>query len=261
MLKTYYDKKNNRLVQIGYPSNVYFWEKHWIDNPVSMYSKMHSFIVPIIKKFLQNNSTILDGGCGLGVNVYLLKKAGYNVVGIDYAKETVANINKSMPLLDIRCGDVKRLPFQDGCFDGYLSLGVIEHFYEGYDLVIKEIKRVLKDKGFVFVVFPFISLLRRIKINFNCYPLWEENIANNFYQFIFDPYRVIDDFSKNGFKVSTVRFYDAVKCIKDEIKVTKYFLQYIYDSKNLYIKAIKYMIDKVLSRMAGHIILVVFSKN
>lgn len=262
MLKSYYDKKNNRIVQIGNISNSSFWDNHWKTNPVLAYSQKYSFIIPIIRKFLKKGR-ILEAGCGPGDKVYLLQEAGYDAVGIDYAKETVEAVKNSMPSLDIRIGDVRNLPFEDECFDGYLSLGVIEHLYEGYDLVIKEMRRVLKKNGFAFVGFPFLCPLRKIKLRRNCYPLWEEKVdlVNNFYQFILDYKKVLEDFQKNGFAGIKLEFFDGVKCIKDEINSFRPILQKIYDSRNIYIKMAKFGINKISSCFAAHLALLVIKKH
>jgi len=53
--------------------------------------------------------------------------------------------------------DVRKLNFPDHYFDGYWSLGVIEHFYKGYDEIIHKIYRVLHPGGFLFLTVPEMS--------------------------------------------------------------------------------------------------------
>lgn len=262
MISSYYDKVNNRIVQVGNTSSPVFWDRHWKSNPVEFYSCRRSFVMPIIKKFVKKGR-ILEGGCGLGDKIYLLQKKGYEAIGVDYAKDTVGKVKELMPSLDIQFADVRQLPFKDEYFDGYLSLGVIEHFYYGYDQIIKEMSRVLKKGGFAFVSFPFLSPLRRIKVKHNGYPVWEEraDLVDNFYQFILDHYKIIDDFNKNGFKIEHIQFHDGTKGIKDEIGIFKRPLQIIYDSSNISLKVVKYVLGRVSSSFAGHLILLVFSKT
>ena len=52
---------------------------------------------------------------------------------MDFAEESVRRARLEYPGLDIREGDVRSLPFPAGHFDGYWSIGVIEHFWGGYD--------------------------------------------------------------------------------------------------------------------------------
>ena len=42
----------------------------------------------------------------------------------------------------------KKLNFEDSYFDGYWSLGVIEHFIKGYDDIIEEEKYLFNEYGF-----------------------------------------------------------------------------------------------------------------
>jgi 2-polyprenyl-3-methyl-5-hydroxy-6-metoxy-1,4-benzoquinol methylase len=82
-----------------------------------------------LKKYLPyKNNRILEGGCGDGHLVDAMNYWGYKVVGVDFAPKTVAKIKEVMPGLDVRLGDVQALDFEDEYFDGYWSMGVIEHF-------------------------------------------------------------------------------------------------------------------------------------
>ena len=44
--------------------------------------------------------------------------------------------------------DLDDLPVEDESVDGYWSLGVIEHFYDGYGEILSEMHRVIKRDGF-----------------------------------------------------------------------------------------------------------------
>ena len=60
--------------------------------------------------------------------VYSLKKQGFEAIGLDFAPQTINYLQEVAPELDIRLGDARSLPFENESFDGYWSLGVIEHF-------------------------------------------------------------------------------------------------------------------------------------
>ena len=49
--------------------------------------------------------------------------------------------------------------------DAYWSLGVIEHFFNGYKEIAEEANRILKNKGFIFLTFPSMNILRKQKQN------------------------------------------------------------------------------------------------
>ncbi len=241
--KRYYDSKNNCLVYTGSKASNDYWDEHW---QMADFSKMikvsyNPFIIRNTKKHLARGSRIMEGGCGRGQNVYILKKQGFDAIGIDYAKKTVDKINNCMPELNVEFGDVRKLPFDNNSFDGYWSLGVIEHFYEGYNDIMMEMHRVLKPNGILLMTVSTMSPLRQMKSNFNLYPAWEgekKKIAE-FYQFALDPIVIIKNFESNGFELLTKKPYDGFKGLKDEIKIIKKPLQYIYDSNFILNKIIK----------------------
>lgn len=53
-------------------------------------------------------------------------------------------------------GDAHFLPFKDNSFDGVVSFGVLEHTHRPW-YIIKEIYRVIKKEGMVFIGVPFIQ--------------------------------------------------------------------------------------------------------
>ena len=155
---TYYDSVEDRLVQIGSMSTPGFWEGHWRRRDIKKLLKtvkVKRSIVSVTKKYLKTG-IVLEAGCGAGDKVCALDAAGYKVIGVDFAKQTVQGVKSLMPQLDVRVGDVQNLAFSDRYFDGYWSLGVIEHFYGGYMPVIREMHRVLKPGGYAFLTFPCI---------------------------------------------------------------------------------------------------------
>ena len=136
-----------------------FWDSHWdlAENTIrQILSTKKNFVSLITEKYLKpEHGIILEGGCGTGQNVAALVNNGYRCIGIDWAEKTVALLNRYAAGLDIRQGDVRKLPFPDKYFAGYWSMGVIEHFREGYEPVALEMARVIKDNGYLFLAFPY----------------------------------------------------------------------------------------------------------
>ena len=93
--------------------------------------------------------------------------------------------------------------FEDNFFDGYFSLGVIEHFYLGFQPLLTEMRRVLKPGGYLFLTFPAMNSLRNINASRGIYPLFDEQRVelDHFYQFALDPENVQCQFEKQGFRV------------------------------------------------------------
>ena len=260
-MTNYYDKENNRLVFIKQKANPAFWDKHWNKNSFkNQYNLKSNFVVRYTQKFLPRGWRILEGGCGLGQNVYKLHKSGYNCIGIDYASQTVKLIKNTFPELDIRLGDVRNLKFKNDYFDGYWSLGVIEHFYKGYEKILDEMSRVVEKKGYVFVTFPHMSLLRRVKARLALYPEWIEKKKNIkcFYQFALDEKEVIKNFEKQGFKIVEEHYLDGYGGASRELLLFKYLFKNLSERKNSLARILMILIDFFMSRFCSHIILLVF---
>ncbi|MCD4742138.1 MAG: class I SAM-dependent methyltransferase [Desulfobacteraceae bacterium] len=260
----YYDKSNNRLVYIEQKSSPDFWDAHWnIDDFRSRIerSKNNQFILKNTQNFLKEG-VILEGGCGMGGNVYCLHHNGYSAFGVDSAKKTTSKINKYFPELNVVLGDVRDLKFDDDFFDAYWSLGVIEHYYEGYEDILKEMKRVIQKKGYVFVTFPYISPLRKFKAKLGLYEKYENNNCDpkNFYQFALNVKSVRIEFEKYGFILEYIKPFDGIKGFKDEVLIIKPVLQKLYDynGKNPLIFKLRSLSTNFLTTFSAHMVLMIF---
>jgi SAM-dependent methyltransferase len=255
----FYDKQNNRLVFVQEKATEEFWEKRWCKYDVEKVIKSASssrFLLGYTRKYLQPGARILEGGCGLGLYVYCLHVNGYESYGVDYAPKTVKQVNQVMPELRVLVGDVRGLPFADGFFDGYWSLGVIEHFYDGFEAAATEMRRVLKSRGYLFLSFPCLSYLRRLKIGKNKYKLWQPSrkLTDGFYQFAMPGECVRDVFRELGFEMISRKGITGLKGLKDEIGPhrLRQLLQSIYDSTSFSGRMLAYGLDLLFSPFAGH---------
>lgn len=266
-MKKYFDAQGNRIVFIEQEASPSYWDSQWDVNNFEEVVKNglnNRLIVKTTKKFIPTEKTrkILEGGCGNGQFVYAFHKLGYDAYGVDYAPKTINKIKTSFPHLNVRAGDVRSLEFPDAYFDGYWSIGVIEHFFDGYQPILREMKRVLKDGGYLFLTFPHLSILRRLKIRLGCYPPFNSHIdqKEKFYQFALDHNQLIKELTGNGFKLVRKTPYAGMKGLKDEAPLLKPWLQKIYDSQNLLVKVLNYGISCLFAPFSSHSILLVFKK-
>lgn len=264
----YFDFSNYRLIQTGQNATPEYWDEQWEDKNLEKKIKSglkNRLIIGTTKKYISPNPSkkILEGGCGNGQFVYAFSQLGYDSYGVDYAPNIISQIKNIFPDLKVSVGDVRKSDFPDNYFDGYWSIGVIEHFLEGYDTVISETSRVLKPEGFLFITFPHLSCLRKLKIKWGLYPGFNENQVKKegFYQFLLSHTEVISKIEKSGFKLIEKRRFSGLKGLKDEVIILKPLLQRIYDAKNIIIKVINYSLSLILSPFSSHAILLVFRKK
>ncbi len=108
-------------------------------------------IAEALKKNLPNKkSRILDIGCGTGLTVVDLSKAGYtHLYGIDLSEDMVEVAGSRGIYTNLKTGDVNQpLDYDDNFFDGAISSGTFTHGHVG-PKPLREICRILKPGGII----------------------------------------------------------------------------------------------------------------
>jgi SAM-dependent methyltransferase len=151
-------------------------------------------------------SHVLEAGCGLGAWCAWFNRRGHKAVGIERDRTVIEKTKQHNPEIDIRHGDVSKLPFADKTFDVYVSLGVIEHFEQGPHKALKEAFRVLKPGGIAFVSTPCLNLVRRCIVHpvRNLYFLFQRmrRRKNHFWEYRFTPKELRNLLQEAGFEIS-----------------------------------------------------------
>ena len=119
----------------------------------SLDKKLKEFVIDYFKECRM----VLDIGCGFGEYVHLLNKNGVNCIGVDIinyclkeAKKRVITIKNENFIIK---ADASNLPFEKECFDGILSLGLIEHF-PNHQEVLERWLSCLKKGGKILLSVP-----------------------------------------------------------------------------------------------------------
>jgi len=238
-----------------------YWDKFWKNKNRQTRGLAHPVIMEYMQKYLRRGDKVIEGGCGNGSKVRSMQQHGYDVYGVDYAKKTVKRLNKEYPNLKISVQDVRNLKFPNNYFSGYWSFGVIEHFQEGYGHIMQEMYRVLDKGGYLFLIFPHMSLLRKLKGSLGLYKRKKPGNLE-FYQYALNSTDVKRRFRRQGFSFIEQRSQSGLKGMKDEIKALKPIGQALYDYKgrSIIIRGIRFALDNVLSYFCGHSIMLVFKK-
>jgi len=151
----------------------------------------------LVKQLIKhvNIKNTLDVGCGLGEFAFKLKKLGLNVSCVDGSLNYINRLKK-LGFKAKQADFNKNLPFNDKKFDFISCLEVIEHI-ENAENLIKEIKRVLKDNGYLLISTPNYAFVGvRLKILFGF------SIPDEGYHFRFFTHKsLIKLLKKEGFKI------------------------------------------------------------
>lgn len=118
--------------------------------------------IDVISNFLPRSGKVLEAGCGLGRLVLYLREHGYDIVGVDWSQEAIDQIKAFDNSAPVQVADVQSLPFADGYFRGVLSFGVIEHFVDGPEHVLREMNRVLVQKGVLILTVPLRNIGKKL---------------------------------------------------------------------------------------------------
>jgi ubiquinone/menaquinone biosynthesis C-methylase UbiE len=140
-----------------------FWELNWSEDRLEEAVLFCSVdpLKPLFEQHAPPGSRMLEGGCGQGQYVIYCTAQRVNVVGLDFARDTLARLQRRRPDLPLCAGNVAALPFRSTAFDVYYSGGVVEHFEGGATPALREAWRVLRPGGVLLVSVPYYSPLRR----------------------------------------------------------------------------------------------------
>lgn len=110
-------------------------------------------IVKIIPR--KSGLKILDAGCGEGHLIEKLYKNNSNNIcyGIDITEIALQKAKERCPYAKFEKKDLSKIDFDDNFFDIVICTEVLEHIFE-YKTVIEELKKVVKDDGYLIITFP-----------------------------------------------------------------------------------------------------------
>jgi 2-polyprenyl-3-methyl-5-hydroxy-6-metoxy-1,4-benzoquinol methylase len=154
------------------------WQEHWKNSDMSPHStRQGRFLRWYISKFggfainrlvlgvledqlgSAEGKSILDAGCGTGLNSLPLAAKGAEVTLLDIAPEALKIAEVYYNELNLEAhyvsGSIFEMPFDDGQFDLVWNTGVIEHFEpKDRKMAVSEMLRVMKPSGFMITFNP-----------------------------------------------------------------------------------------------------------
>lgn len=104
---------------------------------------------------LPRGARFLDGAVGLGQLAGRMRGAGYRVMGIDYELQAALHALRTAGIPAV-VGDLTRMPFRAGAFDGVTTGETLEHLDDDA-AAAGEIGRVLKPGGTCIATVPALQ--------------------------------------------------------------------------------------------------------
>jgi 2-polyprenyl-3-methyl-5-hydroxy-6-metoxy-1,4-benzoquinol methylase len=132
----------------------------------------HHYLLPPLLKLLNKikqkrteQLRVLDIGCGNGSLSNLIRKEGYEVIGIEDSLTGVTTASSNFPECKFINASVYDLPYSDlgGEFDIVISAEVIEHLIYPREL-IKSAKNCLKTNGSLILTTPYHGYLKNLAL-------------------------------------------------------------------------------------------------
>jgi len=126
-----------------------------------MFGPRHEYRLGIILREvakLPADARVLDAAIGMGQLATRMRDGGRRVFGVDYAFDAAVYVRKTSGI-PVVVGDLTKLPFRDGAFDGVTSGETLEHLDDDA-AAVREIGRVLRDGGSCIATVPALESLR-----------------------------------------------------------------------------------------------------
>lgn len=252
--------EDHRLAYYGAAADAFYWDQHWRKvTSCQMYndikSEIPAWLDDAVNRFLPRKGLILEAGCGLGQYVNALLSRGYEIEGVEWGSETVNTVREKHPDLPIRHGDVTRLEVSDNYYQGYISLGVVEHRKQGPEPFLVEAYRILNAGGVALISVPYFNSLRQLKARLRLYRRQKNGMK--FYQYAFSENEFADFLRLAGFNIITKLYYDVVKGLEDELPL----LKWIFQLRGIGWRLKKFFIlSKWINRYAAHMMMFIGEK-
>jgi len=224
--------QSGRIAYYSIESDQAYWDDIWATQISKEYytnyeqGKLDEYS-PSFEKYLKKSDMIIEAGCGTARFVVALQARGFrHVTGIDWGEPTIAKVRTLFPELPIKVGDVTHIDVEDGYYDAYISLGVVEHRKEGPEPFLMEAFRVTNPGGYALISVPYVNQLRLLKAKLGVYK--SKKLKDlSFYQYAFQKAEFQQLLEGVGFRVLEVKGISGWFGIREEIPLLASFLDNI----------------------------------
>ena len=115
--------------------------------------------LPVALSWVRKYHSVLDIGTGKGRHAFFFAQNGFKASAIDLSESSITYVKeqikeKGLDNIDARVEDMTELSYENQSFDCVICFHTIYHTsYDGVVKALREINRVLKDKGEAFISF------------------------------------------------------------------------------------------------------------
>jgi SAM-dependent methyltransferase len=131
--------------------------------------RWHYHLVDLFRSLRGSRGTLLEVGCGIGVDSIQLARCGFEVTGVDLTESALRIAEEFARVRDVgvdfRIANAEALDFADESFDAVYSFGVLHHTPD-IAAAVAEVRRVLKPGGRAYVMlyhrYSLVNLAHRL---------------------------------------------------------------------------------------------------
>lgn len=175
--------------------------RFWYENKIKLVKWLN---------LVDKSKVVLDAGCGSGVltlhlmntckSVYAL---GSNKGALSFLREKIGQTSEKNSNVEFIDADLRTIPLKDNLFDIVFLYEVVEHFSgDDLNLMIREIRRVLKKNGYLVLTTPnFYSFWPLLEFLIDFFRLGV-TLRNEQHLTRFDPKKLTDFLSRNNFEIA-----------------------------------------------------------
>lgn len=251
--------ENGRLVYYYKTANQKYWENIWENYLTQEFFKPYQNgnlfeYEKIFNKHLKKDGRILEAGCGTAQFVVALNALSYNCFGLDFAINTLTQVQQLAGPLKLISGDITALGISNNSFDAVISIGVVEHRRAGPEPFLQEMTRILKPGGLLLISVPYFNPLRLWRSRKGAY---QDNVKGlDFYQYAFTKDEFSNIIKDAGYEIETHYSYAHQNTLSQELHWLKKIHPFL---KKLIFRISKYV--PYVNSEIGHMLMVVARKK
>lgn len=159
---------------------------------------------------LNTGDTVLDIACGNGTLLDMLAKK-HSIIGkgVDISEKMVENARLKVPNMEFVVSGCESVPFEDKSID-VITVCAAYHHFPSVKLFAKEVSRLLRKNGKIYIAEIYYTTLLRFIIN-PFVPLLKSGDVR-----FYSPEEIIKNFEAFGFKSRNYKINDNVQIISLE---------------------------------------------